>query len=413
MTISSKEKITRYHWLLFAICFFGTALAGLISTLMSVYLPVAVRDLLGNKSDEEINYISAYINSVFVFGGAFGGVIAGAIGDKLGRKRAVVFSIACYGLFSVLTGQMPTWWGVVICRFLTGFGFGGVLVATTTIMMEEWPEKTRAIFLGILSISIPVGIFSAGVIDYLVADWRHGFWIGILPLLIAFFAAFVLKESDKWNASRHAAVNQESFDARLFGPRHRVNLVMGSLIFGSMLIGLWAIFSWLPTWIQSLIPNGDAQKERSISMMVLGMGGLTGGFLSGWLANLIGLRKALLLCFIASAILAFLLFRTNAQFSNIIFVEVGLLALFFGASQGVLSVYIPQLFPTAIRGRATGICFNTGRVITASAVFFVGVLVNFMGGYGNTLLTLSWVFILGWVVTLLSKRESGVALKEG
>jgi MFS family permease len=165
----------------------------------------------------------------------------------LGRKRAVVFSIACYGLFSVLTGQMPTWFGVVICRFLTGFGFGGVLVATTTLMMEEWPEKTRAIFLGILSISIPVGIFSAGVIDYLVADWRHGFWIGILPLLISFLAAFVLKESDKWSASRHAVVNQESFDARLFGPRHRVNLVMGSLIFGSMLIGLWAIFSWLPT----------------------------------------------------------------------------------------------------------------------------------------------------------------------
>jgi MFS family permease len=148
-------------------------------------------------------------------------------------------------------------------------------------------------------------------------------------------------------------------------------------------------------------------------MMVLGMGGLTGGFLSGWLANLIGLRRALLLCFIASAILAFLLFRTNTQFSNIIFVEVGLLAFFFGASQGVLSVYIPQLFPTAIRGRATGICFNTGRVITASAVFFVGVLVNFMGGYGNTLFTLSWVFIVGWFVTLLSKRESGIALKEG
>jgi MFS family permease len=41
----------------------------------------------------------------------------------------------------------------------TGFGFGGVLVTTTTVMMEEWPAKTRAIFVGILSISIPVGIF--------------------------------------------------------------------------------------------------------------------------------------------------------------------------------------------------------------------------------------------------------------
>jgi hypothetical protein len=57
------EKITAYHWLLFAICFLGTAFAGTISTLMSVYLPVAVKDLLGNKNEDELNRISAYINS--------------------------------------------------------------------------------------------------------------------------------------------------------------------------------------------------------------------------------------------------------------------------------------------------------------------------------------------------------------
>jgi predicted MFS family arabinose efflux permease len=63
-----------------------------------------------------------------------------------------------------------------------------------------------------------------------------------------------------------------------------------------MLIGLWAIFSWLPTWIQSLIAP-MLPKQRGLSMMFLGMGGLTGGFFSGWLVNLMGLRKSMLLCF--------------------------------------------------------------------------------------------------------------------
>ena len=150
MNTTNTDKITPYHWLLFTICFIGTVLAGAISTLMAVYLPVAMSELRGNQNADELNYISAYINSVFVFGGAFGGVIAGSIGDRAGRKKAVIFSIGCVGLFAILTGLMPNWWGVVICRFLTGFGFGGVLVTTTTLMMEEWPAKSRAIFVGIV-----------------------------------------------------------------------------------------------------------------------------------------------------------------------------------------------------------------------------------------------------------------------
>ena len=163
-----------------------------------------------------------------------------------------------------------------------------------------------------------------------------------------------------------------------------------------MLIGLWAIFSWLPTWIQSLITTGDAQKERGLSMMMLGMGGLTGGFLSGWLTNAIGAKKSMLLCFAVCAVVSLILFKTNVSFSPIIYAEIILLALFFGASQGVLSVYIPDLFPVDIRGTATGFCFNTGRVLTAIAVLFVGVLVTELGGYSNALFIFSWVFF-NWI----------------
>ena len=35
--------------------------------LMSVYLPVVVKDLLGNVSEEKMNDVSAWINSLFIF----------------------------------------------------------------------------------------------------------------------------------------------------------------------------------------------------------------------------------------------------------------------------------------------------------------------------------------------------------
>jgi len=207
--MTGTEKIKTYHWILFGICFLGTAFAGVISTLMSVYLPVAVKDLLGDKDVGELNNISAYINSVFIFGGAFGGFISGVITDKAGRKTAVIFSIACYGLFTILTGFMPTWWAVVICRFFSGFGLGAILVTAPTIMLEEWPQKTRAIFIGILSIGIPVGIFSAGLINYFVSSWRQGFLVGIIPVTIAIISIFLLQESDKWKYDRKQAIKKK------------------------------------------------------------------------------------------------------------------------------------------------------------------------------------------------------------
>ena len=411
--MNQRDKITSYHWLLFAICFLATAFAGVSSTLMSVYLPVAVKDLLGNKSTDELNTISAYINAIFILGGAMGGFTTGIICDKAGRKKALLFSTGVLGLFTVLTGYMPNWLLVVVCRFFTGFGLGAVLVTTTTIMMEEWPEKTKAIFIGFVSIAMPLGIFSAGVIDYFVASWRQAFIAGAVPLMLAILAARALKESKKWQNSRSLIAEQPLNKISIFSAGHKTNLIIGSLIFGTMLIGLWAIFSWLPTWIQSLVSNGEAQGPRGISMMMLGMGGLAGGFLSGWLANAIGLRRSLLLCFGVAASMSFVLFKTNTVISPVVYAEVLVLALFFGASQGVLSVYIPHLFPVAIRGTATGFCFNIGRLFTAAAVLFVGVLVTDLGGYSNALFIFSLVFVIGWLVTLLATGKQEAGLIEG
>jgi hypothetical protein len=76
MNRDQTRQLTAYHGVLFTICFLGTVFAGVVSTLMSVYLPVAVKDLLGEKNATEYNTISAYINAVFILGGAFGDLSA-------------------------------------------------------------------------------------------------------------------------------------------------------------------------------------------------------------------------------------------------------------------------------------------------------------------------------------------------
>jgi MFS family permease len=402
---TEQQNTRQYRIVLFIILFSLSVFGGTVSTLMSVYLPVAVKDILGNRSTEAVNNIGAYINAVFIIGWAFGGFIWGIISDKIGRKKALLFAATCYGLAAIITGIMPQWQGIVVCRLLSGFGVGGVLVVSFTLMSEVWPKQSKSIFIGILSIAFPVGIFSAGLINFIIANWRQGFCVGIAPIIITIASSWLLHESPVWHSDVKQKPLQGNQFIKLFSNEHKTNVWMGSVIFGSMLIGLWAIFSWLPSWVQSLVTTGDAQKQRGLSMMLLGMGGLSGGFLSGWFANAIGLRKAMLWCFAACAVLSFLLFKTNTVFSPVIYVEVGVLALFFGASQGILSAYIPQLFPTAMRSTASGFCFNIGRIFTATAVLFVGMLVNTLGGFGNALFIFSLVFIVGLIAVMFFKKQ--------
>lgn len=395
------QKISAYHWQLFAICFLGNVLAGLSSTLMSVYIPVVVKDLLGPVDSEQLNQVSAYINALYFIGWAIGGLTWGLIGDRIGRAKSLALAVSMYGLFTFLKGFAPSWEMILVFQFFCGFGVGGVLVINTTLLSEVWPEKTRAVFIGILSIGFPVGIFSSGAVNYFVSNWRQGFMVGALPVALGLISFWALRESEKWKTSR-----TKPEENKIKPAQYSTNLFNGSVIFGSMLIGLWAIFSWVPTWVQSLLVNSDGQNERGLSMMLLGAGGLTGGFLSGWVANALGTRKAMMLCFSGCFIISFLLFKGNTTFSTITLIEIAALAFMFGISQGLLSVYIPLLFPVAIRATATGFCFNVGRFFTAAAVFFVGALVTTLGGYGNSLFTFSLVFLIGFLFLAFSKRTT-------
>ena len=114
---------------------------------------------------------------------------------------------------------------------------------------------------------------------------------------------------------------------------------------------------------------------------------------------------SLIVTFLGCASVSFVLFLTNRSFSPIVYAEMAVLSLFFGISQGALSSYIPQLFPTVIRATATGFCFNIGRFFTATSVFFVGAMVAFFGGLSNALLTFSVAFLVALAAVYKSKER--------
>src|SRR5690606_27234466 len=277
-------------WSSFVICFLCNVCAGLISTLMATYLPPVVQELTGRSGSEELGTISAYIQSIYIAGWAVGGFFWGFVSDKIGRVKALSLSVASFGLCTLIISVAPSWEYVVLLRLFSGLAVGGILVVTPMLLFEIWPPKTRAVMIGIDSIGFPVGIFSSGLVTFLVANWRDAFLIGLAPLILGIIGLYTLKESDQWKSRATSSSDKKAT------PNDKRNLISGSIIFGSMLIGLWGMFSWIPTWVQSLLGTGDGQGERGIAMMLLGAGGLAGGFASGWVSNALGTRRAMMVC---------------------------------------------------------------------------------------------------------------------
>lgn len=398
-TEGSGERISPLLWTLFIVFFLSNVMGGAASTLMAVYLPVVVHDLAGD-STRGLEEIGAYINALYLLGWTFGGFTWGLLSDRFGRIRSFLVSFGLVGLFTLLIAFASSWESVVVLRFFTGFCVGGVLVVTNAFLSEVWPLKSRAIILGILSIGFPVGIFSAGLTNYLFSGWRTGFLTGFFPVALSLVSLGIFRKLPDL-ISRGFQPAGSFRIAKVFNDNHQI-LWKGSVLFGSMLIGMWAVFSWLPTWVQSLLDGPDGQMQRSLCMMLLGMGGLGGGFASGWVARGLGIRRAMMLCFAGCMVLTVVLFGLNREFTPVIFVETAVLALFFGISQGLLSIYIPQLFAPVIRGTATGFCYNTGRIFTTAAVFFIGALVTLLGGYSRALLVFSLIFIIGLITMYYS-----------
>lgn len=98
-----------------------------------------------------------------------GGLIIAHIGDRVGRKPAMILTIALMGLATVGIGLLPTaatlgiWAAVllVLLRILQGFGAGAELAGALTVVAEFAPPRRRGFYTAIVLSAPPAGTLLA------------------------------------------------------------------------------------------------------------------------------------------------------------------------------------------------------------------------------------------------------------
>ncbi len=344
---------------------------------------------------------------------AAGGWLAGLLADRYGRVRILQLTIACFALFSLLSGLTTSFWQLLVTRGLQGLGFGGEWAVGSVLMGETIRAQHRGKAVGTvqagwaigwglaaLSYSLMFSLLSPGI------AWRAMFWIGILPALLVFYIRRNVREPEVYSKIRQTLLAEQKRQGRFF-EIFRPNLLritaLTSLVAVGAQGGYYAITTWLPTFLKSQLHVSALNTGGYLAVVITGS--LVGYLVSAYLADRLG-RKPTIILFAAAS------FATVAAYTYLPIGNHGMLALGFPLGffcSGVFSpigAFFTELFPTGLRGSGQGFSYSFGRALGAVFPALVGYLGATMSlGHAIAVFAVSAYALMILAVVLLPETQ--------
>lgn len=228
---SDNGGVSKGAWLALLAALLGWMFDGAEMGIFSMIGRQAVRDLLQTSDEGVIGLWFGVITAGFLVGAATGGVLFGWLGDRIGRVRAMALSVLTYALFTGLCGLVGQAWQVGLLRFIASLGMGGEWSLGVALVMEVWPNKSRAFMAGLIGAAANVGYLLVGFVglallqligtfrewmlgaglpegwvEMLVRNngWRLMMLLGTLPAVLTFLIRMFVPESEKWEKEKEA-----------------------------------------------------------------------------------------------------------------------------------------------------------------------------------------------------------------
>lgn len=410
---------TAERWRILLFAFLAWAFAGQAISLYVLIHRQLVLGLRGSSDEVEVARWFAWFQAAFLFGAAAGGWCFGWLGDRVGRARALATSVLCYSLFTLAAYFAPQLEMHLVLRLLASMGIGGAWPGAVALVSEAWPEASRPLLAGLLGAAANFGFVFLGVLAYLfpvsAESWHWPLLVGAAPALLGVAALVALPESPRWQSLRATAQAAGAPTPLLtvFRPPLLGCTLLGVGLGAIPVVGTAANANWLIPWtdqVQQDRPKGDA-RSKALTQITRSSGAIVGSFFGGLIASLVGRRLTYFLislgAFGLSSVLFGFLDPLHPWFHAITFL-MGIVGVTYF---GWLPLFLPELFPTAVRSTGAGISFNTGRVVAGVVVLSSGALVELLGGsYAQIGLWSGLIYVVGMGLIWLAPSQSAVSV---
>lgn len=397
-------------------CAIASALGGLLFG-YDLFVISGAKDLIVARFALSSLMEGWFVSSAMV-GAMIGCALAGSASDRFGRKKVLV--VAAVFLVACALGCATAWstTSLIFFRWIGGLGVGIASMVCPLYISEISPAQMRGRLVTLFQLAICVGIVAAILVNTGLLSWHEriresgevaGFlrsavagevWrpmVGMqaLPAMLFLSACLTIAESPRWLAEKgrnnealrvleringpdvarteldsiNRTIAEESGSlTELFKPGLRRVLFMALfLAVVSEFSGITTIWNFGPEIIRG---QGIQLANEMAGMVVIATSLSVFTLVAVWLMDRAGRRRLLfwgnLGCFLSLIVLGWLLGDENASATMKVAAAATFVACFAFSMGPIKWVFMSEVFPTRIRGRAVAI--SSLAVWTADAI---------------------------------------------
>ncbi|HVG52972.1 MAG TPA: MFS transporter [Vicinamibacterales bacterium] len=380
--------LTGAHWgLLFVL---GVALV------IDVMKPATLGFVIPGMSSEYgiTSARTAWLLICALTGTTLGSVLWGIMADRLGRRAAILLASLMF-IGTAICGAMPSFAANLLMCFLMGLAAGGMLPIVYALMAESVPAKSRGWLVVLHGGMGTVGgtLAAAGFAALLEPSWSwRALWLMNLP------TGILMLILNRWipESPRYLLDRGRVDEARAVMARYGVVIELGppavsepktrrqplhwnevlalfrrpfrSQTLVVLAYGLawgivnWGFISFLPTFLRGA---GFSAATSSYLLFLSAIVAIPGTVLVAYAYGMWSSRRSMIVFALASIVCALGLAWIAPSAASNRAVIVGMLALLYAATGGViamLSPYTAEVFPTRLRGTGSGLSAGSSKL---------------------------------------------------
>lgn len=426
----NEHPISRYQWLVYALCFCIILLDGFDTAAIGYVAPSLLKEWGLTRP------ALAPVLSAALFGLAAGALLAGPLADALGRKRVLVGSVALFAVACLASAFSADLQQLTLLRFITGMGLGAAMPNAVTLTSEYCPERKRAMLTNLMFCGFPLGAAFGGFLAAWMIPafgWRSVLVLGgVAPLVLVVALVVVLPESVRymvfhgWSVDRIRRVllrmglteaaaapsfvlpettaaagqgTQQRGIRLVLSPAYRVGSFMMWLAYFMGLVIFYALMNWMPVLFKDA---GLDPKTATLIAALFPLGGV-GAVFFGWLMDRYNANRIIALGYGLTAVAIWAIGQSAGQIGLLV-VVVFVAGTVMNTAQSSMPALAAAYYPT--QGRATGVAWmlGIGRFGGIAGSFLVAELTARHLGFADIFTVVAIPGALATVALLLKDR---------